>query len=215
MDAMILTIILRALERIIVVVSGALSIYLGYRLFLVNPERDESTGKFKLPGGISIYMTRVGPGVFFTLFGAAVIAFSLKQGIEYSENITSSLLQNQKAWETLTSEPSKQRRYSGVGPVPEGKEPSISGEERNDILHTVRKLNEFVSDIPASLSPAKQIDYSSAVEKAKVCLMQEAWDLDKWGEFSQFNIWLQGGGQSPPADSISEPVRYFREGSKQ
>ncbi|MGH7901241.1 MAG: hypothetical protein ACRENZ_05830, partial [Thermodesulfobacteriota bacterium] len=103
MDAMILTIILRELERIIVVVSGALSIYLGYRLFLVNPERDESTGRFKLPGGISIYMTRVGPGVFFTLFGAAVIAFSLKQGIEYSENITSSLLQNQIAGETLTS----------------------------------------------------------------------------------------------------------------
>lgn len=215
MDAMILTIILRELERIIVVVSGALSVYLGYRLFLVNPERDESTGKFKLPGGISIYMTRVGPGVFFSLFGAAVIAFSLKEGIEYSENIASSLLENQEVKVAQTAQVGTQRSWSGVGPALGGKESRMSQEERNDILHTVRKLNEFVSDMPANLSPGKRIDYGNAIESAKVCLMQEAWDSDKWGEFSQFNIWLQGGGQSPPTDSISEPVRFFREGSKQ
>ncbi len=215
MDAMILTIIFRALERIIVVVSGALSIYLGYRLFLVNPERDESTGKFKLPGGISIYMTRIGPGVFFSLFGAAVIAFSLKQGVEYSEKIATSLLRNQQAKETQTAQAVPLRKWSGLGPALEGKEPNTSEEERSDILHTVRKLNELVSVMPTDLSPGKRIDYGNAVESAKVCLMEEAWDAEKWGEFSQFKIWLQGGGLSPPPDSITEPVRYFGEGSKQ
>jgi hypothetical protein len=36
-----------------------------------------------LPGNISIYLSRVGPGVFFALFGAAVIALSLHHAIQY------------------------------------------------------------------------------------------------------------------------------------
>ena len=63
----------RALERILAVVIAGISIYLGYRLFLKLPDKTDSEGKFILPGNISIYISRVGPGVFFALFGAAIL----------------------------------------------------------------------------------------------------------------------------------------------
>ena len=74
MDPLLLTIGMRAIERLVIVLAGAGAIYLGYRLFLAMPNRDRSSGKLELPGGVSIFLSRVGPGVFFSLFGATVIA---------------------------------------------------------------------------------------------------------------------------------------------
>ena len=71
----------RGIERLLIVAAGALSIYLGYRLFLQMPSRPKGDeggeGKVTLPGGISIFISRVGPGVFFGLFGAAVIGIAV------------------------------------------------------------------------------------------------------------------------------------------
>src|SRR4051794_35002274 len=69
--------LLRFLERITVELIGGLSIYLGYRLFLKVPEYKDNEGKLTLPWNISIVMTRVGPGVFFALFGVLAICLSL------------------------------------------------------------------------------------------------------------------------------------------
>ena len=43
---------LRSIERIVAVLIGGASIYLGYQLFLAIPERHESEGKVALPGGV-------------------------------------------------------------------------------------------------------------------------------------------------------------------
>ena len=79
-------ILLRSLERILSVLIGGLSIYLGYRLFLKIPQQTDSSGKIILPGGISIFLSRVGPGVFFSLFGTLVVGLSLyyQTQIEFS-----------------------------------------------------------------------------------------------------------------------------------
>lgn len=49
---------LSALERIIVVIIGGLSVYLGYRLFLHVPSQKDGEGKISFPGGISIIVNR-------------------------------------------------------------------------------------------------------------------------------------------------------------
>src|SRR5574341_1112697 len=67
---------LRALERIIAVLIGGLAIYLGYQLFIHLPTQMNSEGKIVLPGDISVYLSRVGPGAFFALFGTIVVAAS-------------------------------------------------------------------------------------------------------------------------------------------
>src|SRR6516225_4934007 len=76
---------LRLTERILDVLIGGISIYLGYRLFLALPEKTDSNGKFVLPGNISVHLSRVGPGIFFALFGAIVVALSLHDSIQYRD----------------------------------------------------------------------------------------------------------------------------------
>jgi hypothetical protein len=72
----------RHLERLVIALSGALAIWLGYRLFLNMPLTERGTGKLQLPGGISIFISRGGPGVFFVLFGAGVLAYGLHQAVQ-------------------------------------------------------------------------------------------------------------------------------------
>ena len=72
----------RHLERLVIALSGALTIWLGYRLVLSVPLAARGTGKLQLPGGISIFISRVGPGVFFALFGAGVLAYGLHQAVQ-------------------------------------------------------------------------------------------------------------------------------------
>jgi hypothetical protein len=71
----------RATERILLVMVGALAVYLGYCLFREIPTAKNAEGKVELPGGVSIFLTRIGPGVFFALFGIAVIGYSVAQPV--------------------------------------------------------------------------------------------------------------------------------------
>ena len=85
MDESLLVVVLsRATERILLVLVGALAVYLGYSLFLHIPTANRSEGKIDLPGGVSIFLTRIGPGVFFALFGVAVIGYSVTRPIQFT-----------------------------------------------------------------------------------------------------------------------------------
>src|SRR5437660_12340949 len=74
--------LLRFIERMTTVLTGAFSIYLGYRLFLSMPEHKTSDGKFVLPLHTSIVLTKVGPGIFFALFGIAAVIFALSRPMQ-------------------------------------------------------------------------------------------------------------------------------------
>lgn len=87
---MILAIAFRSIERIVAVAIGVASIYLGYRLFVAVPLHRESEGKVVLPGDISIYLSKIGPGAFFALVGAIIVAVSFQQTIMYREGLGTS-----------------------------------------------------------------------------------------------------------------------------
>src|SRR4030088_3060405 len=76
MDSVDVLLLMRMVERLLGLLAGALCVVLGYRLFINLPEKTDSSGKVVLPGGVSIWMSRVGPGIFFALFGAAIVAYS-------------------------------------------------------------------------------------------------------------------------------------------
>jgi hypothetical protein len=76
--------LLRGVERIIAVLVGALAIYLGHNLFLAVPEQRDSEGKVVFSRGASVYLNRVGPGVFFALFGASVTALAIRESLHYA-----------------------------------------------------------------------------------------------------------------------------------
>jgi hypothetical protein len=74
---------LRMIERLFAVAIGGMSIYLGYRLFLALSNVHDATGEFRLPIDVRVVLGRVGPGAFFALFGAAVVALSLNAAVHY------------------------------------------------------------------------------------------------------------------------------------
>src|ERR1051325_5192351 len=101
-----------------VVIFGGLSIFLGYRLFLKLPERADSSGKLVLPGDISVFISRVGPGVFFCLFGVAVLVMALQNGLELNSTQNAANLPNSDA---ATRSPAtiyqRQVRYADQMPI--------------------------------------------------------------------------------------------------
>jgi hypothetical protein len=77
--------VLRSIERLLVVLGGILAVYFGYRLFSVATIRQDAAGKLKT----SIFefsATKVGPGVFFALFGAWVLYSSLNAPVTIGDN---------------------------------------------------------------------------------------------------------------------------------
>ncbi len=68
------------LYRMLIVLGGILCIYFGYRLFYVIKTKQ---GDFKIKTGqnYELSLSDVAPGVFFALFGAGVLVFSLSNGI--------------------------------------------------------------------------------------------------------------------------------------
>ena len=79
MDPQSLTILLGAFQRTLGILIGGMLIYFGYRLFLSLPGkrgRDGGSGEFSLGGANKVKLSKVGPGVFFAIFGAGLIAYS-------------------------------------------------------------------------------------------------------------------------------------------
>lgn len=72
MDPQTLTIALRGAERLLIVLCSGLCVWLGYRLFQSLPAVHGSSGQLELPSA-KLVISKVGPGVFFALFGALIL----------------------------------------------------------------------------------------------------------------------------------------------
>ena len=76
--------LIRGAERLIIVGSAILSLYLGYRLFIagiVNKQSGEFSSK-----SFSVKLLNVGPGVFFALFGTFVLVVMISASLNVFEN---------------------------------------------------------------------------------------------------------------------------------
>ena len=204
-------VIMRALERIIAVIIGGMSIYLGYRLFAHLPWRQDSAGEFKLPGGISIYLSRVGPGVFFALFGAAVVALSLYRAVTFTESAatTSGVEPNAPA---ITQEMGS--TFVGVGPGGVGPGGQQLENLRLLLKRDITVLNSISADLDAGLDPAREADIQLALSRTKLTLMARIWDEEVWGEYSQFEDWFRRGEPDPPPPGLEAAVGFYRSGQE-
>jgi len=99
----------RMIERLLVVASAGLSIYLGYRLFLRIPDYRDAQGEIKLPAmNMSVTFSRVGPGVFFAVFGAAVLLASYLHPITVEPPVQSPM---------ATGPEAKSGKFEGASPM--------------------------------------------------------------------------------------------------
>jgi hypothetical protein len=208
MDLILIAALMRALERLLAIGSGLLAIYLGFRLFLALPEVEPGAGRVKLPGGISIYLTRVGPGVFFSLFGAVIIALSFYFGITASETRGVAAESELAGGGPLST----QRSFTGATAESAGADPQGQAVERVTVERMIRDLNRVPALMQADLAPRDR-DLVQTLDHSKVRLMRAVWDAEAWGDYGAFERWWRAGaGPEPPAE-IAAAVAVFRAGS--
>jgi hypothetical protein len=120
----------RMLERLLVVAFAGLGVYLGYRLFLQIPDYKDAQGEIKLPAmNMSVTFSRVGPGVFFAIFGVAVLLAS------YLHPIT---VEPPKGSPAATGEEAGSAGFQGATPTQEEQERSLN---RVVVAHMMASLN--------------------------------------------------------------------------
>ena len=151
---------LRVIERILAVVIGGMSIYLGYRLFIKLPRQKDSSGKVMLPGDVSIFFSRIGPGVFFSLFGAAVVVMSLQHGLDLD-------LANKASVTAESTEKTANVRVRYMGDTGQP-EPAKREAVRAETRRTIAELNKLPSMLAPDVAASRRTDVTRAVRDSKL-----------------------------------------------
>lgn len=199
MDPQSLVIIFRMTERILGVAIGGLLIYFGYRLFLdVRGRRGDGSGDFSVPGGTKIKLSKVGPGVFFAIFGAGLITFSIVRPVSLT---TSGPIAPTKEKAGTTAA----LKFMGAASVPES---GVEEVRRADAKKDIAALNRLVERSAATLTPQERVSLETAVEHAKLALMEPLWAED-WGDLADFREWLEKRASAPPG--IAGAVDFFQQ----
>lgn len=200
MDPVLLPIVLRLVERIASVAVGGLMIYLGYRLFSQVRGKAESSGDFSLGGGRHIKLSKVGPGVFFALFGTGLIIFSITRGIEVSTRPGA----GREAG--ATGAPAQPEiTFRGASSIPETS--AVRDERRGLRAKDLAALNRAAEKVRPRLDAAEKEDFERALRQAKLSLMEPLWGED-WGDIVEFSDWIEHPGQPPP-DDIAQAAGFF------
>ncbi|MGH6821641.1 MAG: hypothetical protein ACREDU_12385 [Methylocella sp.] len=209
-SSLLAVVLSRATERILLIPVGALAIYLGYCLFRLIPASANSEGKLELPGGISIFLTRIGPGVFFALFGAVLIGYSATRPVEFTmPSVVSAAARSLPGQENKPIQASSQlsgAKYSGAieissPPLPGGLKPE----------EVVAKLNGYAADAHARLdNKAAAEEIAEVIKVAKLAVMISNWNAD-WGDRAAFDRWVrEGAADDSPITEAPGAVVVFR-----
>lgn len=194
--------LLRALERILAVLVGGISVYLGYRLFLKIPEQRGGEAKIEFPGNLSVYIARVGPGAFFALFGATIVGLAIFKGVTYYKESP-----NGDSEKPILA-PSHTVYYGGLNP---GERSPEAGQDELSRRRLEQAIGiEFLNTLtPETL--ARDETTRAHVTDIKLSLMELVWGPD-WGSYDEFRIWAEAGASDPVPPLLRASVIYFRRG---
>lgn len=196
--------ILRAIERILAVAIGGLSICLGYRLFLAVPRQRDGSGSVKLPWNISVALARVGPGVFFALYGAVVVGYSLHGAIHMVERVE----------QGPNGQPVTLRESHALGAVAAapGSGDSLAGRRLRG-AGQVEFLNTLGQFLRQDIDPAERRAIQRQVTALKLAIMAPLW-ADDWGSESALRDWAEGQRQYPLPRESDAAAQFFRIGEE-
>jgi len=174
----------RALERIMATGVGGLSIYLGYYLFKLGVVEAQSA-EFE-NGNFKLRLIKVGPGVFFSLFGAALIAYVTYQHPKLEQIATTAqgFAVESSAANDGTAEPGSGqsgapftvRTYAGFS--------SGTAEELGKFVPAINTLRETSSKLFQRLSPEADEETRALLN----ALTQAAGSLNAYKDLAIFNF---------------------------
>lgn len=151
MDAEMLAIVFRGGERLGIVVIAALCIWFGYKLFQSLPAQHNASGALTLPSA-KLVMSKVGPGVFFALFGAVILG--------------QAVVTQMKAGPVTATASAAQGRQITLG---------VSSGDAQALRHVqddISVLNCLAGFAPDQLGPGEA---DRALHKARVALISAVW----------------------------------------
>jgi hypothetical protein len=203
---MIELVLFRILERVIAVLIGGISIYLGYRLFHAVKAAGEGSAEVKLPGNVTVMVSRIAPGVFFALFGATVVGASVIYPVRYTE--TESQMVGGSSVRT--------KDISGIGGAPRfGTESrrETNEMERLRAREHIALLNQLPRLLDPTLSEAQRRRVHDNLLAAKLYLVQSVWAED-WGAYEDFRSWAEGGAKKGDSEAFRKAAEFFAYGQE-
>lgn len=205
-DALLL---MRMAERLLGLLAGGLCVVLGYQLFIRLPEKSDSAGKVILPGGVSIWLSRVGPGIFFALFGVAIIAYSFASTVRISEQTAVPVQASSGA--TTEALASSRREISAMS----DRSARATREEREEQLGYLRlalaNLNAAIDRLQRDTQPPERERLVAGLQGAKMLLLRGSWDTP-WGDPARFQAWVNSGAVLPAPSGMDIPAGLYLTG---
>ena len=146
----------RAAERLIAMAIGALSIALGYHLFRIGVVGGQEGVLEK--GGFKLHLVKVGPGVFFSLFGAVLVGyvayaqFELREVVEFVD----------RSQEPVDGANEQSRKIEVVG-FSSGKIDKLK-----QLVPATNSLRDIVAELNASLRSSVSSDVRDLLNRLSV-----------------------------------------------
>jgi hypothetical protein len=207
MDSVDAILLMRMVERLLGLLSGALCVVLGYRLFINLPEKTDSSGKVVLPGGVSIWLSRVGPGIFFALFGAAIVAYSFASTVRVTNE--------QGAPSQASSDPPgtavATRRQEIAAMSARAAKSDTTEQTIIELRGAMADLNATIDRVGRDVAPPERDRLIAGLQNAKVLLLRGAWAA-AWGDPARFQSWINSGAQLPAPAGMDVPAGLYLAG---
>lgn len=202
-----LTLAAGALTRLVALGIGAFLCYLGFRLFSEVPVPAEGEAELSGVRGMTIKLTRVGPGVFFALFGTIVVVWSLSRPFEYTER---RLAADGAPALAAAAGDVVEIRAGAMNPTAGAQATEDAASRRNVVAQEVQWLNQVALRLLQRPDPDLVHDPDYMVPRIKQVLMESVWDASAWGSPAAFRQWLERtGGLSAPADPATAQAAAF------
>jgi len=200
-------VITRSAERIIGVLLGGLAIFLGYKLFINVPQSTDSSAEVDITAKVKVILTRIGPGVFFALFGAGIVLSSYCYPITTSLHEDLGKIVNQDSTEKGTTYLGQSTmNYNGMA-----QNVDIESRNYNDRMSEVRLSIATLNSIPDYTPTARKVSVRPALTQAKLAMLFTIWQPKSWGQFHEFMEWINDGEVMPASNSLfKEPYEIFQ-----
>ncbi len=143
----------RVLERLIIVAIAGLSMFYGFRLFAITAA-DEGSLTAKA-GGWQIKLAKVGPGVFFALFGAAIVIYALFKAPTIKSDPSGTEVQGalpNVAGVTEDGRSRALRALNSIRKISEGSNPSLAVPERSQLASASGALEPLQATLIDSIA---------------------------------------------------------------
>lgn len=186
---------LRSRERLLALALAGVSIVLGFFLFLFSPDLpNEATADIEYLSN-KLMIANVGPGIFFALFGAITIVYSIvtQANFQKEENKQGDSKIN---FQFLQSEKKDEQELTNI---------------RARYLRDFRIFSRVVKAMEENkgISTDLKLNFETSADNVKQELMRKVWSKD-WGDYSEFNAWLEKGCPEPPPNNIKEGADFFK-----